>query len=365
MRIVLVSPYSWTTPGGVGNHIAHLAGHLRLRGHEVRIIAPADDDVGPGVIAVGRSLGIRYNGAIARLAFGPRVAARVRVALRRAQPDVVHVHEPFVPSVSMLATRASKVPVVATFHAAAPRSMALRAARGILRRIERKIAVRIAVSEEARRTIAGTVRNDVRVIPNGIDVSRFADVPPLDPGAAMVCYFGRLERRKGVRVLCEAFPEIKRAHPEARLVIAGDGPDRKDCEEAIPASLVNDVTFLGRVSDEALVSVIGAASVVALPATGGESFGVVLLEAMAAGRPVVASDIPGYAAVARRDTEALLVPPGDVSALAAAVARVMADEPLATKLAEAGRARASEFDWSRLAVDIERCYELALASGAP
>ncbi|MGH2829628.1 MAG: glycosyltransferase family 4 protein, partial [Actinomycetota bacterium] len=317
-----------------------------------------------GVISVGRSVGIRYNGAIARLAFGPRVRARVRVALRRAQPDVVHVHEPFVPSVSMLATLAAKVPVVATFHVSAPRSRLLRAARLPLRAITRKIDVGIAVSEEARRTVERATRIPVRVIPNGVDLDRYAGVSAVDIGAETVCYFGRLERRKGVRVLCEAFARIKRDCPTARLVVAGDGPDREACEAAVAPAFRDDAVFMGRVSDEAKLSVIAASSVIALPATGGESFGVVLLEAMAAARPVVATAIPGYAAVARDGVEALLVPPADPEALAQAVVRLMGDPALSHRLATAGRARAAEFDWDRIVVDVERSYADALGQAS-
>lgn len=362
MRIVLVCPYSWTSPGGVANHIGALAGRLRARGHEVRILAPADGDVGAEVISVGRSAPIRFNGAVSRLAFGPRVSARVRVALRRARPDIVHVHEPFVPSVSMLATIASRAPVVATFHAAADASRLARAMRAPLRLATRKVGIRIAVSEEARKTAERVLPGPYRIVPNGITLERFAHVPARDPGTETVVFFGRLESRKGARVLCEAFGALKRLHPNASLLIAGDGPDRAACEAAVPEPYRNDVTFLGRVSDEALAAVIGQASVVALPALGGESFGIVLLEAMSAGRPVVATNIPGYAAVARHDREAILVPPADAAALAAALDRVMVDRSLAGRLITAGHTRAAEFDWDHVASEVERVYRDAAAT---
>lgn len=361
MRIVLVSPYSWTTPGGVGHHIANLSARLIERGHEVRIIAPADGDVDAGVIDVGRSMRVSYNGSVARLAFGPRVTARVRVALRRAGADVVHVHEPFVPSASMIATMVAKVPVVATFHTAAESSRAARVARGPLRAITRNVRIKIAVSEEARKTAERTIKGPIRIVPNGIDLDRFADVTPLDPGTDTVVFYGRLEKRKGARVACEAFAHLKAVRPHARLIVVGEGPDRAACEEAIPEMLREHVSFLGRVSDESLPSVIGQASAVALPALGGESFGIVLLEAMAAGRPVVATSIPGYAAVARDGVEALLVPPGDPEALAAALARVMGDAALARRLVVAGSARAAEFDWRRVVAGVEQAYLDALA----
>lgn len=361
MRIVLVCPYAWTAPGGVAHHIENLAARLRTRGHEVRIIAPADGPVDPGVIAVGRSVPIRYNGAVARLAFGPRVAARVRVALRRADPDVIHVHEPFVPSVSMIAASAAKRPLVLTYHAAATDSKAAKTFRGVLRIVTRKAAVRIAVSEEARRTAAVADPNPMRIIPNGIDRDRFADIPPREPDSPVVLFFGRLDPRKGARVLCEAFPAIKHLAPQARLVVGGDGPDRDACERSIPEALRGDVEFLGRVGAESVAAVLGSAGVVALPALGGESFGIVLLEAMAAGRPVVATSIPGYAAVARDGLEALLVPPGDPDRLAAAVATVLNDQALGDRLVQAGRARAAEFDWDHVVADVEEAYRDALS----
>lgn len=361
MRVLLVCPYAWTTPGGVGTHVASLADRLRRRGHEVRILAPADGDVPPGVIGVGRSVPIRFNGAVARLAFGPRVRMRVRMAMRRTRPDVVHVHEPFVPSASMLAALASRVPVVATFHAAGDPSRIARVARGVLRLLTRKVTVKIAVSEEARRTAERIIAGPFRIVPNGIDAARFADVPPLDPGSETVVYFGRLDPRKGVHVLCEAFPAVAAARPAARLIVAGEGPEREACERAIPATLRDRVSFLGRVSDEALPAVIGQASVVALPALRGESFGIVLVEAMAAGRPVVATANPGFAAVARHEREALLVPPGDPAALAEAILRVMDDPALARSLVAAGRIRAAEFDWDRIVADVERAYTDAVA----
>ena len=363
MRVVLVCPYSWSAPGGVAHHIENLAARLRRRGHEALIIAPAEGAVEPGVIGVGRSMPIRYNGAVARLAFGPRVAARVRVALRRAAPDVVHVHEPFVPSVSMIAASAARVPLVLTYHAAAADSRVVRAFGPLLRVITRKAAVRIAVSEEARRTAAAAERHAMRIVPNGIDLDRFADIPPRDPGTETVLFFGRLDPRKGARVLCEAFPAIKERHPPARLVIGGEGPDRDACERAIPGALRGDVEFLGRVTPESVAAVLGNAAVVALPALGGESFGIVLLEAMAAGRPVVATTIPGYAAVARDGREALLVPPGDAAALAEAVARILSEPALGDALVEAGRLRAAEFDWDRIVVDVEQAYRDAIAGG--
>lgn len=359
MKIAIVSPYDWATPGGVNVHIAALARQMRGRGHEVRIIAPSDADAEPGVLTVGRTLGVPFNGSVARLTLGPRVAARVRVALRRAAPDVVHIHEPFSPSASLLALQAAKVPVVATFHAAID-SRLYRTAGRLMRRWWRKIDASIAVSPAAQASIERVFGPGPIIIPNGVELDMFAQVPPPDPSQRTVVYIGRLERRKGPQVLAAAAPEILRAHPGMRIEFAGDGPLRRELERAIPAEFAQRVTFSGRFSDTERAGVLARATVVALPAIGGESFGITLAEALAAGRPTVASAIEGYAAVARDGIDAKLVPPGDAGALARAVTGLMRDRSELTRLAAAARERAEVFDWARLADRIEHVYREAI-----
>ncbi len=359
MKILVACPYSWATPGGVGAHVANLAAAMRARGHEVRIVAPDAADA-PGVTSVGRSVPIPYNGSIARLAFGPRVAMRIRVVIRRYRPDVVHVHEPFAPSVGLAALLATRLPVVATFHASAPRSRAYRMASPALRPLYRRLAGRIAVSEEARRTVEEALGNGMRVIPNGVDCSVFAGLP--EPAGSTVLFIGRFEPRKGARVLIDAIPALKERHPDAALIMVGEGSERRACEEAIPEALREDVTFVGRVEPWELAQSMGLASVVCVPSLGGESFGIVLLEGMAAGRPVVASNIPGYAAVLRDGVDGLLAPPGDPAALAEALARILDDPARARAMGEAGRERALRYDWPVIAGEIEAVYEEALDS---
>lgn len=363
MKIALVTPYSWTTPGGVNAHIAALAGHLRLRGHAVTILAPSDGDVEPGVIALGRTIGVPYNGSVARMAFGPRAAGRVRVALRRARPDIVHVHEPFAPSASLLATMSAKVPIVATFHAAAD-SRAYRVARIPLEPLWRKIDIKIAVSQTARDTVEGVFGPGARVIPNGIEMATYAGVPPVDLVARTVLYFGRLEKRKGPQVLIAAMPRLFSLVPAARVVIAGDGPLAEDLEAGVAPEHAGRVSFIGRFDEADRVAMLASASVVTLPATGGESFGITLLEALAAGRAVVATTIPGYAAVARAGIDAVLVAPDDPDALAQALATMLTDDDANRHFAHAGRARANGFDWSTVTDQIEEVYQEALAPGA-
>jgi phosphatidylinositol alpha-mannosyltransferase len=361
VKVLIVCPYSWSTPGGVGAHVGHLARALRSRGHEVRVLAPSEGDVEPGVLSVGRSIPIPYNGSIARLAFGPRVAGRIRVALRRYRPDVVHVHEPFAPSAGLLALLNTRLPVVATFHAAVARSRAFRVAAPALRPLYRRLAARIAVSEEARRTAEKVFGDGIRIIPNGVEWSRFSSLA--QPSGSLILFLGRMERRKGAAALVEAFGLLAGRRPEAELVLAGEGPERRAVEESVPEELKDRVTFVGRIDPAELAEVFGRAAVVCAPSLGGESFGIVLLEAMAAGRPVVASSIPGYAAVVRDGVDGLLVPPGDAGALASALERVLADPEEARAMGARGRERAKRFDWPVVASEVEEVYAEAIRAG--
>jgi phosphatidyl-myo-inositol alpha-mannosyltransferase len=358
MKVLLVCPYSWTTPGGVGAHVANLARALRERGHEARVLAPADGPVEPGVISVGRSFPVPYNGSIARLAFGPRVAGRVRVAVRRGRPDILHVHEPFAPSVGLLAVTATRVTAVATFHASAGGSRIYRAASPALRPVYRRLAGRIAVSEEARSTVEKVLGDGIRVIPNGVDCSRFAGLP--SPVGETILFVGRLEQRKGAPIMVEAFTQLAQRRPLAELVLVGEGPERRDVEAAIPDALRERIVPTGRVDAAELPQMFGRASVVCAPSLGGESFGIVLLEAMASGRPVVASSIPGYAAVVRDGVDGILVSPGDAAALAGALETLLADPARASAMGRAGAQRARSFDWSVIARQVEDVYAEAL-----
>lgn len=357
MKVALVTPYSWTVPGGVNRHIAALARELQRRGHEARVLAPADGPVEPGVIPLGRTIGVPYNGSVARLAFGPRVAGRVRVALRRASPDVVHVHEPFAPSASLLALMAARVPTVATFHVAGD-SRLYRAARLPLGPLWRKLDARIAVSQAARDTAERTFGPGARIIPNGVESARLAAVPPADPGSRTVLYFGRLERRKGPQVLLEAAGDLLDMVPDATIVIAGEGPLEAELQAAVPERHRRSISFTGRFDEADHLALLSSAAVVCLPALGGESFGLTVVEAMAAGRALVASDIAGYAAVA--GSAAVLVPPGDAGLLAEAIAGLLKDPARARSLGEQARTAASAYDWPIVAGRIEEVYDEVL-----
>jgi phosphatidylinositol alpha-mannosyltransferase len=373
LRIVQVSPYSWDVPGGVQAHVRELAAHLRALGHAVRVLAPGSArEHGDDVVIVGRAIPVRGNGSVARIAFGPQVARVVGRALRDFQPDIIHVHEPLVPSVSMHAVLQAGAPVVATFHSNVGRertsSLWFRLAVPLIRPVWNRIARRIAVSEAARHSVCSRMgAGDLTIVPNGVDVSRFANAAPAPvPQGRHLLFVGRLEERKGFRIAIEAFGELARVYPDLRLLVIGDGSER-DAVDRLDADARSRVLMLGRVDDDTLASYVRAADVYLGPATGGESFGIVLAEAMAAGKPIVASDIDGYRDVARDGLEALLVAPGDVPALVAAVREVLDDTRLAKSLGERGAQRAREFDWDVVSQRVLGIYDevLGRADGPP
>jgi phosphatidylinositol alpha-mannosyltransferase len=367
MRVAVVCPYAWDRYGGVQSHVKSLARSLRLRGHTVRVLAPAARRPharavrGNGAVIVGRSVPIPANGSVAPVAFGPGAGATTRRALRAFRPDVLHLHEPLVPSVSLMALFNTAVPAVGTFHAAAQRSLGYGASRPLLDRAVRRLTVRTAVSEAARDLVARYFPGDYFLTPNGVDVARFAEAEPLGWGPGRkVLFVGRIERRKGLEVLIEAMSAI--SDLDATLVVAGDGP------EAVFARLLARrlrvrVVWTGPLSDEDLPRAFRAADVFCAPNLGGESFGVVLLEAMAAGAPVVCSSLAAFRAVA--GSAAALVAPGDVHGLASALRHTLGDEVTTEAMRVSSRARAAAFDWGRLIGRVESIYEQVAAAGVP
>lgn len=371
LRIVLVCPYSWDVPGGVQVHVRELAAHLRERGHEVTVLAPGRR-TGPrgDVVIVGRAVPVRGNGSVARISFGPQVASVVGRALREARPHLVHVHEPLVPSVSMHAALQATVPVVATFHSNVGRervgSLWFRLAVPMVRPVWNRLTRRIAVSEAARESVTSRMGDgDLRIVPNGVDVERFAGARPASlPAGRHLLFVGRLEERKGFPIAVAAFGELAARYPDLGLLVIGDGSQR-DAVDTLPPGVRARVTMLGRVDDDTLASYLKAADVYLGPATGGESFGIVLAEAMAAGLPIVASDIGGYRDVARDGREAILVSPGDAASLAAGVRRVLDDPRLAQSLGAAGPVRARDFAWPVVTRAILEVYEEARHATVP
>ncbi|WP_245988549.1 glycosyltransferase family 4 protein [Flexivirga caeni] len=365
----MVSPYAFDIPGGVQFHVRDLAERLLSQGHDVRVLAPADEDIDlPSYVdSAGRAVPVPYNGSVARLLFGPVTAARVARWIDRGEFDVLHVHEPFSPSVSMLAMMAADGAVVGTFHSSTMRSRALLTIMPVLGPQLEKLSGRIAVSPEALRTIhrhEGTA--DAVIIPNGVYVDRFASAPlaPHWQGTAQrptIAFLGRLEEpRKGLAVLLEAMPALLHAMPGLRLLVAGPG-DPRDLMRHTPATVQAATEFLGMVSEPDKASLLRSVDAYVAPNTGSESFGIILVEAMSAGVPVVASDLPSFADVLG-GTAGALFRTADAESLAQAVLGVVRDPRLRTALSSSGAIRAREFDWDRVSADVMDVYETCRAA---
>jgi phosphatidylinositol alpha-mannosyltransferase len=362
MRVGLVCPYVWDVPGGVQAHVRDLAETLMDLGHEVSVLTPATDDAAlpPYAVSAGRAVPIPYNGSVARMLLGPVSAGRVRRWLKDGAFDLIHVHEPAAPSVSIIALYwAGDLPAVATFHASNARSRAMIILEPLIIPPLEKVRGRIAVSEAARRTTVSHLGGDAVLIPNGVAVERFAQAPLL-PGAhdgRTLAFLGRIdEPRKGLAVLLEAMALLP---PNVRLLVAGPG------EAEIPPALAGRVTLLGLVDDAYKASLLRSADVYVAPNVGSESFGIVLLEAMAAGAPVVASNLDAFARVLDGGRCGVLFPTGDAAALATAVRGLLADPGRQEELALAGRAEARRYDWPVVARQVLDVYEAVLATSTP
>ncbi|MFD6419089.1 glycosyltransferase family 4 protein [Streptomyces sp. NPDC060194] len=366
MRIGIVCPYSWDVPGGVQFHIRDLAEHLIRLGHEVSVLAPADDDTPlPDYVASsGRAVPVPYNGSVARLNFGFLSAARVRRWLADGRFDVIHIHEPASPSLGLLACWAAQGPIVATFHTSNPRSRAMIAAYPILQPALEKISARIAVSEYARRTLVEHLGGDAVVIPNGVDVDFFARAEPRPEWqGGTIGFIGRIdEPRKGLPVLMRALPRILAERPDTRLLVAGRG-DEKEAVAGLPTELRDRVEFLGMVSDEDKARLLRSVDVYVAPNTGGESFGIILVEALSAGAPVLAADLDAFAQVLDQGAAGELFANEDADALATAAVALLGDAPRREELRERGSAHVRRFDWSTVGADILSVYE-TVADGA-
>ncbi len=365
MKVVLSCPYAWDVPGGVQVHIRQLARALEGRGHEVLVVAPARSTLTapPPVRIVGHAVDVPFGGTVAPICFSRRSFRKIRGLIDVFEPDVVHVHEPLSPSTSMLATFATSAPLVATFHAFAERSRLMEVAAPALRTVSRRIGATIAVSKAAAGFAARAVRTEMEIVPNGTDVERWAHPASVAgglPDGRRILWAHRLDPQKGFPVAVRAYARLASELDDVYLVVAGDGRDR----DAIGLLSEQDrarVVMLGAVPNDDLPAYHAAADVFVAPAVGQESFGIVLVEAMAAGVPVVASDIPGYREVVRDGVDGLLVPPRDPTALAAALRRVLGDPELASSLVRAGRERAREYSWEVVAPRIEAIYRRVAA----
>jgi phosphatidyl-myo-inositol alpha-mannosyltransferase len=368
MKVLLACPYAWDVPGGVQTHVRQLAATLRDRGHEVAVAAPFRSNATPDpeVERVGRAVSLPWGGSIVPLCVSAASFRRVRALLRAFDPDVVHVHEPFSPSTAMLATLAARRPVVATFHAFIDRSHVLDASAPLLRIVWRRVAAAVAVSEAAAECAGRVVRRPLDVVPNGVASPSFARRSGVTnglPRGRLVLWTHRLEPRKGFPIAIRAFAELAAEIDDVHLAVVGDGPDRAALG-LLPDRHRERVSMLGVVSDDAIGALRAAARVFVAPAVAHESFGIALVEAMAAGLPVVASDIPGYREVLRHGVEGLLVPPNDPIALAAALRRVLNEPGLAASLGAAGRRRARSYSWDVVAPRLEAIYARVAARRA-
>ncbi|XVV10489.1 glycosyltransferase family 4 protein [Actinoplanes sp. CA-131856] len=365
MRIGIVSPYSFDVPGGVQNHIMDLSEALIGLGHEVSVLAPADEDADlpPYVVPAGRALPLPYNGSVARIAFGPVSTARVRRWLNKGQFDVLHVHEPMTLSLSLLAVLSARGPVVATFHTAMTRSRALSAAQGLLQLVVEKITARIAVSELARKVQVEHLGGGAVEIPNGVAVAKFAGAEPMDgwPGdGGALGFLGRFtEPRKGFDLLREAFVPLARRRAGLRLLVAGPG-DRDDLYAEIPADLHDRVTVLGLVSEADKARMLRSVDVYVAPNTGGESFGMILTEAMAAGTAIAASDLDAFRRVLDGGRAGALFPTGDSSALCVLLDALLDDPRRRADLSAAAAVAVGAFDWPSVAQRVLEVYATAI-----
>ena len=367
MRIGIVCPYSLDVPGGVQNHVKDLAEALIARGHYVSVLAPSEDgDLPPYIVGAGRAVPVPYNGAVARMSFGPVVAARVRRWVREGRFDVLHLHEPLIPSLSMLALWSAECPVVATFHGSNVRSRALSASASILRPSIEKITARIAVSEYARDTMVHHLGGEPVVIPNGLYVDRFTSARPRSEWRGeqgTVAFVGRLdEPRKGFPLIAEAFGRIALDRPGLRLLVVGGG-DIDAARDRLPDGVRDQVRFLGRASDEDKAAALATADVYVAPNTGGESFGIVLVEAMAAGTTVLASDIPAFRRVLADGALGALFANEDADDLTASLTALLDDPARREVLTRAASAGVRRYDWASVAGQIEQVYETVAVDG--
>jgi phosphatidyl-myo-inositol alpha-mannosyltransferase len=369
LRVGIVCPYSFDVPGGVQFHVRDLAESLLERGHAVSVLAPAAEDtpVPPYLVPAGRAVPVHYNGSVARLTFGPVTAGRVRRWLAAGRFDVLHLHEPVTPSLGMLALWIADGPVVATFHTSITRSRSLQVAYPLVRQSLEKISLRIAVSEDARRTLVEHLGGDAVVIPNGVQVDAFEGVGTDPrwtgtPDAPTLAFLGRLdEPRKGLAVLLKAMPAVLDAYPGARLLVAGRGDTGADQAREALGDRAGAVELLGGVSEEDKARLLASVDAYVAPQTGGESFGIVLVEAMSAGSAVVASDFGAFSRVLDGGEAGVLFRTGDPADLGATLVRVLGDPELRARVTARASQVVRRYDWSAVTDQVLAVYEMAVA----
>ena len=362
MKIGLVTPYIYPLPGGVNAHVQQLYLNLVARGHDVRIISSTHGPQRPSegdIIRLGYGFSVPTNGSVGTLTVSHRYGELVQEMLAEEQFDVLHFHEPFVPFLSLQVLRHSTSVNVATFHAYSGWSPSYEFGKRMLQRFARRLHGRIAVSAAARHFIERYFPGDYKVIPNGVDLKRFVGVTPFArwrDGTPNILYVGRFESRKGLIYLLKAYRDLRHQGLEARLLVVGTGPQEREVRRYIATRRLTGIELLGRVSEEDKNRAFATSDIYCSPATGQESFGIVLLEAMAAGTAIVCSDIHGYKGVVRRGEQALLVPPKDVDALGSALATLLADPEMRARMGASGRERAKQFSWESITAKVDDYY---------
>ena len=363
LKIGIVCPYSWDTPGGVQNHIRDLAEFLIASGHEVSVLAPAIDDtkLPDYVVNAGKPISIPYNGAVARVLFGPVAFARVRQWISQGDFDLLHLHEPAIPSISLLACWAADGPMVGTFHAAAKRQKIIFALGPILEPAIEKLSARIAVSEAARLTLTDHLDTDAVIIPNGIYANRYTDGKSLEKWSGnTIGFIGRFEEpRKGLSVLVDALPVISRFAPDVKVFVAGPG-NPEEVIESIDPQLRQRFEFLGKISESEKADFMSSVAVYVAPNTGGESFGIILAEALAGGACVIASDIPAFDDLLGQGEFGALFESESSTELAKVVIDLLRDEKKRKELSSRGKERSKMFDWTVVAEQIFSVYEMSI-----
>ena len=363
LKIGIVCPYSWDTPGGVQNHIRDLAEFLIESGHDVSVLAPVIDEsnLPEYVVNAGKPISIPYNGAVARVLFGPVAFARVRQWISQGEFDLLHLHEPAIPSISLLACWAADGPMVGTFHAAAKRQKIIFAIGPILEPAIEKLSARIAVSEAARLTLTDHLDTDAGIIPNGIYANRYTDGKTIEKWSGnTIGFIGRFEEpRKGLSVLIDALPVISRFAPDVKIFVAGPG-DPAEVIEGIDPQLRQRFEFLGKITESEKADFMSSVAVYVAPNTGGESFGIILAEALAGGACVVASDIPAFDDLLGHGEFGALFESESSTELAKVVIDLLRDETKRKELSARGKERSKMFDWTVVAQQIYSVYEMSI-----
>jgi phosphatidylinositol alpha-mannosyltransferase len=366
VKIGLVTPYVYPIPGGVNEHVRFLYENLRLRGHDVRILTSSHGlqrSSEGDIIRIGKGFSVPSNGSVGTITLSPRYVSQVNAVLARERFDLLHFHEPFVPFLSLVVLHQSTSVNVATFHAYAGFSPAMEVGKRTLQSYASRLHGRIAVSAAARHFVDRFFPGDYKVIPNGVDVGRFRRAVPIarwQDGTPNLLFVGRLEDRKGLPNLLKAFRLMRKNGIECRLLVVGSGPQEREARRYVMTRGLQNVEFLGRVSDDEKAQLFRTADVFVSPATGRESFGIVLLEAMAAGAPIVCSDIHGYKGVVQRGRQAILTPPHDTKALCAGITELLASPELRARMGASGQQRAEQFSWERVTAKVEDYYRFVI-----